>query len=300
MLLAVPNVSEARDLASVEAIGIEFARGAGLLDVHSDPTHNRSVFTLSGERRSLARALLNGALAAVEAIDMRRHSGAHPAIGALDVCPVVWLREADREAAREEAHDAAQQIGREARVPVFLYGDLARHPRRRERAFFRDGGLVELRRRMATGELRPDWGPHMPHPTAGATLVTARAPLAAFNVELRGIDIAGAREVAARLREAGGGLPGVRAIAVDLGGGRIQVSTNVHDPARVPLREVVERVRRLAAPWGGAVAAGEIVGLVPEAALEGFPKEVPIPGFDAVAGVLERRLPAAEARPTPE
>jgi glutamate formiminotransferase / 5-formyltetrahydrofolate cyclo-ligase len=300
MLLAVPNVSEGRDLASIEAIGIEFARGAALLDVHSDPTHNRSVFTLSGERHTLGRALLNGALAAIEAIDMRRHGGAHPAIGALDVCPVVWLREADRDAAREEAEDAAHQIAREARVPVFLYGDLATHPRRRERAYFRDGGMVELRRRMATGELRPDYGPQMPHPTAGATLITARQPLAAFNVELRGIDVAGAREVAARLREAGGGLPGVRAIAVDLGAGRVQVSTNVHDPARVPLREVVEQVRRLAAPWGGAVAAGEIVGLVSVAALEGFPKDVPIPGFDPGAGIIERRLPAAEARSTPE
>jgi glutamate formiminotransferase len=258
------------------------------------------VFTLSGERRSLAAALLNGALAAVEAIDMRRHLGAHPAIGALDVCPVVWLREADREVAREEAEEAAHHIAREARVPVFLYGELASHPRRRERAFFRDGGLVELRRRMATGELRPDYGPQVPHPTAGATLVTARPPLAAFNVELRGIDLAGAREVAARLREAGGGPQGVRAIAVDLGGGRHQVSTNVHDPARVPLGEVVEQVRRLAAPWGGAVVAAEIVGLVPEAALAGFPKEVPIPDFDPMARVIERRLPAAEAWSTPE
>ena len=293
MLLAAPNVSEGRDLASIEAMGIEFARGAALLDSHSDPTHNRSVFTLSGERGSLAGALLNGTLAALESIDMRRHSGAHPAIGALDVCPVIWLRESDSDTAREEATDAAHQIAREARVPIFLYGELASHPRRRERSFFRDGGLVELRRRMATGELRPDFGPLVPHRTAGATLVTARPPLAAFNVELRGIDIAGAREVAARLREAGGGPPGVRAIAVDIGGGRIQVSTNVHDPARVPLAEVVERVRRLAAPWGGAVVAAELVGLVPEAALVGFPKDVPIPGFDPLAGIIERRLPAA-------
>jgi glutamate formiminotransferase / 5-formyltetrahydrofolate cyclo-ligase len=300
MLLAVPNVSEGRDVATVEAIGIAFARGAGLLDVHSDPTHNRSVFTLSGEPGSLGSALASGAAAAIEGIDMRRQSGAHPAIGALDVCPVVWLREADRDQAHDEAYEAAHRIARDARVPVFLYGELASHPRRRERSFFRDGGLVELRRRMATGELRPDFGPQIPHRTAGATLVTARAPLAAFNVELRGIDLAGAREVATRLREAGGGPPGMRAIAVDLGGGRIQVSTNVHDPARVPLAQVVDRVRRLAAPWGGAVVAGEIVGLVPEAALVGFPKDVPIPGFDPAAGVIERRLPAAEAPATSE
>jgi glutamate formiminotransferase len=246
MLLAVPNVSEGRDLARVEALESDFARGVALLDVHSDAVHNRSVFTLAGTPGALADALVAGAVATAEAVDMGRHKGAHPAIGALDVCPLVWVREADREAAGEEARGAAQAIAREARVPVFLYGDLASHPRRRERAFFRDGGPVELRRRMATGELRPDYGPPAPHPTAGATLVTARPPLAAFNLVVEGLDPIAAREVAGRLREAGGGPPGVRAIAIELGRGAVQVSTNVHDPLAVPLAEVVHRVRRLA------------------------------------------------------
>jgi glutamate formiminotransferase len=292
-LLAVPNVSEGRDLARVEALESDFAHGVALLDVHSDPVHNRSVFTLVGGPGALADALIAGAVAAAEAIDMRGHVGAHPAIGALDICPVVWLREADREAAREEALDAAAAIARRARVPVFLYGELARHPRRRERAFFRDGGPVELRRRMATGELRPDFGPPAPHPTAGATLVTARAPLAAFNLVVERLDLAAAREIAARLREAGGGPAGVRAIAIELGRGAVQVSTNVHDPVAVPLGEIVHRVRRLAAERGGRVVAAEIVGLVPEAALAGFPDDLPVPGFDPAAGVIERRAPVS-------
>jgi glutamate formiminotransferase / 5-formyltetrahydrofolate cyclo-ligase len=290
-LLAVPNVSEGRDLARVEALETDFARGVALLDIHSDPVHNRSVFTLSGQPAALSDALVVGAAAAADSIDMRDHAGAHPAIGALDVCPLVWLREEDRETACEAAVATARGIARAARVPVFLYGELASHPRHRERSFYRDGGPVELGRRMATGELRPDFGPPEPHPTAGATLVTARPPLAAFNLVLDGIDLAGAREVAARVREAGGGPAGVRAIAIDLGRGTVQISTNVHDPVAVPLAEVVHLVRRLAGRRNGRVVAGEIVGLVPEAALAGFPEDLPLPGFEPAARVIERRAP---------
>jgi glutamate formiminotransferase / 5-formyltetrahydrofolate cyclo-ligase len=290
VLLAVPNFSEGRDGARIEAISTAFATGAALLDTHSDPVHNRTVLTLSGPPDSLAEALANGARACVESIDMRRHEGAHPCIGALDVCPVVWLREEDREAARAEALAAARGIAAEARVPVFLYGELASHLARSERAFFRAGGLVELRRRLDSGELRPDFGPAELHPSAGATLVTARPPLAAFNVELEGAGIEAAREIADRLRESGGGLAGVRALGIDLGGGRTQVSTNVHDPIAVPLAHVIERVRSLAAARGARPVAAEVVGLVPEASLDGLPDDVPLVGFDPAKHVIERRL----------
>jgi glutamate formiminotransferase/glutamate formiminotransferase/formiminotetrahydrofolate cyclodeaminase len=172
---------------------------------------------------------------------------------------------------------------------VFLYGELAAEPERRERAYFRDGGLERLTERMGSGELYPDFGPELPHPTAGATLVTARPPLAAFNVVLDTGDAEVARAVAAGLRESGGGLGGVRAIGVDLAG-RAQVSTNVHDPIEVPLAAVVERIRELAAEHGAAPTSAEIVGLVPEAALAGFPEDVPLPELDADGQVLERRL----------
>ena len=169
---------------------------------------------------------------------MDAYRGAHPAIGALDVCPVVWFDPADREAARTEAVAVATQIGGLG-VPVFLYGELARDPGRAERSYFRNGGLPELWLRMESGELRPDFGPELPHRSGGATLVTARPPLAAFNVELDSDDVEVARAVAAGLREAGGGPAGVRAIGLLLSGGRAQVSTNVHDPLAVPLGEVV-------------------------------------------------------------
>jgi glutamate formiminotransferase len=289
VLLAVPNVSEGRDRARVERLSTAFAGRATRLDTHSDPVHNRTVFTLSGRPGALAEALAEGARACVEEIDMRRHEGAHPCVGALDVCPVVWLGAEDRALARDEALDAARRIGADARVPVFLYGDLATDEGHRERAFFRAGAPAELRRRLDAGELRPDYGPDQLHPSAGATLVTARPPLAAFNLELQGIGVGPAGEIAAQIREAGGGPPGVRAIALELGEGRTQISTNVHDPTAVPLAEVVDRVRRLAAPRGASVVSAEVVGLIPEATLDGWPEDVSL-SFDPAAKTIERRV----------
>jgi glutamate formiminotransferase len=290
MLLAVPNFSEARDRPRVESIAAAFATGAALLDTHSDPVHNRTVLTLSGVQGGLSEGLVNGARACVEQIDLARHEGEHPCVGALDVCPLVWLRAEDREPARDEALSTGRRIGDEVGIPVFLYGDLASDQSHRERSFFRAGGPAELRRRVAAGELRPEFGPPELHPTAGATLVTARPPLAAFNLEVEGATIAEAREIASRLRESGGGLPGVRAIGIDLEGGRTQVSTNVHDPTAVPLATVVARVQGLATPHGARVVSAEIVGLVPEAAMAGWPEDVPIPAFDPARHVIERRV----------
>jgi glutamate formiminotransferase len=291
-LLAVPNVSEGGDRARIAALERAFSRGVAPLDVHSDADHARTVFTLAGAPAALRESLLSGAAAAVEEIDMGSYEGLHPATGALDVCPIVWLDPADRDAARDEALAVAEGIGALG-VPVFLYGELAVGPERRERAYFRNGGLAELWLRMESGELSPDHGPALPHPTAGATLVTARPPLAAFNVELDSGDVEVARAVAAGLRESGGGLPGVRALGLALGSGRGQVSTNVHDPLATPLALVVERVRELAAPLGARPLEAELVGLVPEAALAGYPADVPIRGFDPARQTIERRLAAA-------
>lgn len=286
MALAVPNFSEGRDVEAIEAIGSAFA-AATVLDRHSDRAHNRTVLTLSAPSAAMADALVAGAGACVERLDVTTHSGEHPRIGALDVCPVVWLGVEARSLARELALETALGIG-ELGVPVFLYGELASDPRRAERAYFRRGGIEELARRMRAGELRPDFGPAEPHPTAGATLVGARPPLAAFNVELDTADIEVARAVAAGLRESGGGLGGVRAIGIDLGG-RAQVSTNVHDPVAVTLGMVIERVRLLAAEHGARPVAAELVGLVPEAALRGMPADVPLRDFDPALAVLENR-----------
>ncbi len=291
-LLGVPNVSEGRDAGRIQVLEEAFSRGATLLDRHTDADHNRSVFTLTAAAGPLRASLLSGAESAVELIDMSRHEGLHPCIGALDVCPVVWAGAADRDAARTEAVGVAEAIGGLG-VPVFGYGELASAPERTERAFFRRGGPEELWRRMERGELAPDWGPPLPHPSAGATLVTARPPLAAFNVVIDGGDEALARRIAAELRESGGGLPGVRAIGLLLSGGRAQVSTNIHDPFAVPLAAVVGRIRDLAAPAGARPVEAELVGLIPEDALDGYPADVPIRGFDPEERVIERVLPAS-------
>lgn len=288
-LLAVPNVSEGSDLERLAVLEEAFTRGATLLDRHTDADHHRTVFSLAAGSGPLTEALVSGAEEALETIDMADYSGVHPAIGALDVCPVVWLDLADRDAARTEAVSVATQIGGLG-VPVFLYGEMARDPARAERAYFRNGGLSELWLRMESGELRADFGPDLPHRHAGATLVTARPPLAAFNVELDSTDIEVARAVAAGLRETGGGLPGVRAIGLVLSSGRGQVSTNIHDPLAVPLSRVVEAVRDLAAPLGARPLEAELVGLIPAAALVGYPADVPMRGFDPERHLLERRL----------
>jgi len=290
-LLAVPNVSEGSDAERLGRLEAAFGRGVAMLDRHTDGDHDRTVFTLAGRTGPLVDALTAGAEEALETIDMAGYRGVHPAIGALDVCPLVWLDAADRDAARTEAVATAEQIGGLG-IPVFLYGELARGPGRAERAYFRNGGLTELWLRMEAGELRPDFGPGLPHPRGGATLVTARPPLAAFNVEIDSGDIEVARSVAAGLRESGGGLPGVRAIGLGLASGRGQVSTNVHDPLAVPLGAVVERVRELAAPLGARPLEAELVGLVPAAALAGYPADVPMRGFDPERHVVERRLAA--------
>jgi glutamate formiminotransferase / 5-formyltetrahydrofolate cyclo-ligase len=287
MLLAVPNFSEGRDQRKVELVTGQFAAGADLLDRHSDPIHNRTVLTLTAPAKFLGESLARGSGACSMTIDMRSHEGAHPCIGALDVAPLVYTTSADREPAKATALAVARAIGADG-IPAFLYGELARADERRERAYFRSEGLAELRRRMEAGKLEPDYGPRSPHPSAGATLVTARPPLAAFNVLLEGADMTVAREVAGRLRESGGGLPGVRAIAVDLGAAGPQISTNVHDPISTPLAAVVARVRELAEPLGARPSAAEIVGLVPEAALAGFPDELAMPGFDMDRHVIER------------
>ena len=288
-LLAVPNYSEGRDPAIIAAIRTALDRRNSVLDRHSDREHNRTVFTIAGEPFVIEPALEAGADVAIERIDMRRHRGLHPCIGAVDVCPVVYLAEEDRRTAEERAASVSETLARQG-VPVFFYGELATSSDRRERAYFRQGGFAALEARMRSGEVAPDMGPALPHRTAGATLVTARPPLAAFNVELRSDDHAVAQRVAAQVREAGGGLPGVRALGLPLERGLSQVSMNVHDPLAVPLAEVVSRVRELAAAEGAVVTEAELVGLIPEAALAEYPEDLPIRGFDPEQHVIERRL----------
>ncbi len=289
LLVAAPNVSEGRDRAVLERLEASVGP-ARLLDLHVDPDHNRAVYTLAARQGEMAAGLVGLARAAAEHIDLRRHEGIHPHVGALDVMPVVWLDETRRGAACAEALTTAALVGEEVGVPVFLYGELATRPEQAERAWLRRGGPTELARRIEAGEVVPDYGPPRAHPSAGATLATARPPLLAFNVDLANDDVELAKSIAAELRESGGGPPGVRALGLYLPErGRAQVSTNVHDHRAVPLAEIVERVRARA-----PVAEGELIGLAPRAAFEGFPEDVPLRGFSPERHILEEALAALE------
>jgi glutamate formiminotransferase / 5-formyltetrahydrofolate cyclo-ligase len=311
-LLAVPNVSEGRRQATIDAIGHAFtaAGTARLLDVHSDADHHRSVFTLAGMQGSLSGALLAGARATVEHVDVGQDRdaaeiGVHPHVGALDVMPLVYLDAGQRGAACAEALVVAAEIGDGLGVPVFLYGELSQG---RTRAELRRGGIPGLAKRLSDGELHPDFGPSQMHSTAGATLVAAREPLVAFNLELAAPASAqDAKRIAGLIREgAPKGLPGLRAIGVSLSRSRAQpkspmpparaggmhpgevvaqLSMNVERPLELPLRVVVEAVLRHA-----EIACAELVGLAPRVAFEGFPDDVALPGFDPEAHVIENAL----------
>jgi glutamate formiminotransferase/glutamate formiminotransferase/formiminotetrahydrofolate cyclodeaminase len=252
---------------------------------------------------TLAEAMLGGAAATVERInvmdrpDQLAARGQHPHVGALDVAPVVYLDPAARGAACAEALVLADRIGSELDVPVFLYGELTSEGSGvgRTRAELRRGGVSALALRMGRsvsdlpdqGPLRPDFGPARLHPSAGATLVAAREPLVAFNLQLAPpATVLDARAIAAAIREGGErGIPGLRAIGVALSGDVAQVSMNVERPLELPLAEVVAAVRAFA-----PVASAELVGLAPRAALERFPEDLPMPGFDPARHVIENAL----------
>ena len=286
-LEAVPNFSEGRDRATIAALEHALAAHAELLDVHVDADHNRSVFTVVGEDAALVDALLAAIEIARAHIDLRRHEGVHPRIGAVDVVPIVPLRPEQMARARTAALLLAERVAAETPLPVFLYGEVGGG---RTPAFFRRGGLGELQRRLDSGELAPDYGPPVLDSAAGGVLVGARRPLIAFNVNLRGeLDVA--RAVAAVVREAGGSFPGVRALGLELpSAGLVQVSMNVEDYEAAALHEIVAVVSAEAAARGAEVVGSELVGLMPAgAAVAAAGAVLKIAGFDP-SRVLELRL----------
>jgi glutamate formiminotransferase len=231
--------------------------------------------------------LLAGITCARDRIDLRRHEGAHPRIGAADVVPIVPIKPDELEHAKETARALARRVGAELGLPVFLYGELApgRGP-----AFFRRGGPAELQRRIDAGELAPDFGPERLDEGAGGVIVGARRPLIAFNVNLRG-ELGAAKAVAAVVRETGGGFPGVRALGLDLPrAGVVQVSMNVEDWEAAALHEIVAQIEAEAVVHGAEVVGSELVGLMPAgAAAAAAGAMLRIDGFDE-SHVLELRL----------
>ena len=262
---------------------------ARLLDVHVDLDHHRSVYTLVGTGDELVETLLGGIRVAVGRIDLRRHHGAHPRIGAADVVPLVPLTPRDEPAAREAAVALADRLANELELPVFFYGRIADGAP--EPAFFRKGGPDGLQRRVDAGEVVPDRGPARLHPTAGGVVLGVRRPLIAFNVNLRSGDVAVAREIARLVRERDGGFPGVRALGLELPtAGLVQVSMNVTDWEAAALHEIVARIALEAERRGVEVIGSELVGLMPAgAAVAAAGSILRIEGFDA-RHVLELRL----------
>ncbi|HYX89477.1 MAG TPA: glutamate formimidoyltransferase [Gaiellaceae bacterium] len=286
-LESVPNFSEGRERATIDALAAALGTNARLLDVHADEDHNRSVFTLVGSEEELTEALLAGIACARERIDLRRHEGAHPRIGAADVVPFVPLAAEDMGRASAAARALGKRVADELELPVFLYGEPAAE---RGPAFFRRGGPGELQRRIDAGDVEPDFGPRRLDERAGGVLVGARRPLIAFNVNLRG-SLEAARGIAETVRERGGGFPGVRALGLELPrAGLVQVSMNVEDYEAAALHEIVERIEAEAATRGAEVVGSELVGLMPAgAAVAAAGALLRIEGFDA-SRVLELRL----------
>lgn len=306
-LECVPNVSEGRrsDVIGRLAEAVGGRPGVHLLDLSSDPDHDRTVLTLAGEGAPLVDGLLALFEVAVAEIDMRRRgdggrpAGVHPCLGAVDVVPFVPLGATPMAAAVAAAEALGRAVAERFELPVFLYEEAARRPERRNLAVVRRGGFEGLAAKCSDPSWTPDFGPPRPHPTAGATAVGARGFLIAFNVVLDSDDLEAARAIARAVRESGGGLPAVKALGVRLASrGLVQVSMNLTDFRKTSPFAALEAVRREAAGVGVGVAECEVVGLMPEGAVEGVVREAL--GLAEFGGwkVVERRLAevlAAEA-----
>ncbi|TMD60708.1 MAG: glutamate formimidoyltransferase [Chloroflexi bacterium] len=266
----VPNISEGRRPRIVREIAraVERTKGVRLLDYSSDVDHNRSVFTFAGPPAAVARAAIALADASIARIDMRSHQGAHPRIGAVDVIPFVPISGVSMADCVSLAKKVAQALARKHKLPVYLYAKAASRPERVRLPDIRKPqyeGLAAL----IEGDWKPDFGPSLVHPRAGAIVVGARPPLIAFNMNLRSNDLALARRIAKEIRESSGGMPAVQAMGVQLGDGRAQVSMNLLDYTVTPLSVLWDAVESRARAAGVEVDEGELIGLMPlDAALE--------------------------------
>ncbi|MDP9454458.1 MAG: glutamate formimidoyltransferase [Actinobacteria bacterium] len=264
---AVPNFSEGRDEQKIGRIAgaVRAVAGVSVLDLHSDPDHNRSVLTFVGEEGPLLEASAALARACIDEIDLASQSGVHPRMGALDVLPFVPLAGATMEDAAALARKAGEELGALG-LPVYLYGEAASSPRHRNLAEVRRGVYEGLSARAGKPEWKPDYGPAAFPPRSGAVAVGARPFLVAFNAYLDTSDVGVARAVAMEVRERDGGLPGVKALGLEVGG-RAQVSMNLTDLTKTSVADALDAVRRSAGRRGVHVEETELVGLVPLAAV---------------------------------
>lgn len=272
MIECVPNFSEGRNQATIDSIEQAIASVAGALVLHrtSDADHNRSVITFTAGPESVIEAAVRAAAKASELIDLNRHSGVHPRLGALDVLPFVPLGDATLDDCVHIARKAGERIWKELGIPVYFYEAAAMRPDRVKLEDVRRGQFEGLRAAALTEEgKRPDLGGPALHPTAGAVIVGARRFLIAYNINLRSSDLNLAKSIAKRIRTSSGGLPAVKALGLPLASrGLVQVSMNLTEFEQTPLHVVYEEVRRLAAEQGVEVEESELIGLMPRKALE--------------------------------
>ncbi len=293
LIESVPNVSEGRRPEVIDrmALAIRGVAGVRLLDVSSDPSHNRSVLTMVGEAASLKAAALALFEVAVAAIDLRTHTGEHPRIGAVDVVPFVPIEGATMADCVALARETASEVARRFQMPVFLYEEAASEPSRRRLEDIRRGQFEGLAAKLASPAWQPDYGPSSPHPSAGAVAIGARRLLIAYNINLATPRLDIAKAIAASVRHSSGGLPYVKAMGVTLRDrGIVQVSMNLTDFRHTSMRQVFEAVAREAATHGVPVLESEVIGLVPAAALAGTTVQaLQLSGFDS-SRLLEERL----------
>jgi glutamate formiminotransferase len=298
ILECVPNISDGRNQDVIQAVASAFAsKGAALLDVDSDGDHNRTVITIAGSPDEVIAGAAAGVAAARDRIDLTKHEGAHPRMGATDVVPFVPLGTATEQDAIRAAHAAAERIWNEAHVPTYLYGLAAKRDTRRNLAKVRKGQFEGIRDSIALDpERMPDFGEAAVHPTAGITAVGARFFLIAFNVNLKTQDLALAKTIATDIREKGGGMPGVKAMGFELAEkSQVQVSMNLVDYRQTSPIEVFDAIKQRAEAAGVEVDGSEVVGLIPAAAApEGFPERVRVIDWNPDL-VIETRLAKARA-----
>lgn len=289
----VPNISEGRRAAVVSAIAdaIRAVPGVRVLGVQSDAIHNRSVLTMAGEAPALALGVRALFAEAVDLIDLRRHEGEHPRMGAVDVVPFVPIEGVTMDDCVALARTVAADVAARFSVPVYLYEEAAADPARRNLEDVRRGQFEGLAAKMARPGWAPDFGPSAPHVSAGASAIGARMPLIAYNVNLATDRLDVARKIAAAVRMSSGGFRYVKAMGIALGDrGIVQVSMNLTNVDKTPLFRVFEAVKREAARYGVAVIESEIVGLVPSAALtDAAAYYLQLEGFSRDQ-VLEERL----------
>ena len=290
----IPNISEGRNMEVVEAVLNEVRSTAGvtLLDHSSDPSHNRTVITFLGSPEGVAEAAVKLAKKAAELIDLTKHVGEHPRMGAVDVCPFVPVKEITTEECVALSKEVGKRIWEEAGMPVFLYEDSASAPHRVNLAAIRKGQFEGMAEKVLQPEWEPDFGGRTIHPTAGTVAVGCRMPLVAYNINLSTSDITIASAIAKIIRQSSGGLACVKALGVMLEDRNIaQVSINMTNLHKTPLYRVVELVKAEAKRWGVTVVGTEVVGLTPmHALIDAAEYYLQIENFDGEKQVLENYL----------